>query len=91
MAAVSYQIGKTWGASARYTATAVVDVLISNPMGCGVVGFAITSDDTAPTISPMHAAPIRPLSSVPIVLGAGDRLWLASLSQVDGMTATVQV
>lgn len=77
MASTPYDaLENVWSASHRYTATADVDILLSNPSS-GILYFALTTSDTNPGIEPRRAHPLRPKSGRPMRLTTGERLWLA--------------
>lgn len=69
-------LAKDWTVGSRFTAAADTDILLSNPSS-DYVHFALTLDDTAPTIPAKRANPLKPMSVQPMQLRAGERLWMA--------------
>ena len=84
MAATVYPAFSTWNASARYTAAAAVDVLLSSPTDHDIK-FTLTSSDTAPTLDPNFASIVPGRNSRAMQLAIGERLWIA------GGIATLEV
>jgi hypothetical protein len=78
MATEIYETGPQWSASARYTASSDVDVLISNPSALTRITFTITQSDTVPTTSVTLGSLVPREGSQDLALESGDRLWLAS-------------
>ena len=76
MATLSYTLTLEWAAANRYTAAAEQDVLLSNS-GTYPMYFAITADDTPPTVASVRAHPLPIYASRAMQLQAGERLWLA--------------
>lgn len=71
---------KAFGAAARYTAAADVDILITNPTNgfAHSLRFLITTDDTVPASTLFATAgEIRSGRDKALQLTAGERLWLA--------------
>lgn len=71
---------KAFGASARYTAAADVDILITNPTNSFAhsLRFLITTDDTVPAASSfVTAGEIRSGRDKALQLLTGERIWFA--------------
>lgn len=70
-------VSRGWGATPFVTATAETAVAVANTSN-KVIRYAITSDDTAPTPSPVYGLPIAAADAVGITLSTGERLWIAA-------------
>lgn len=81
-----------WSATNRYTAAAVTDVLISDPLigSAGQIAWTTTLSDTAPLITPEQASKLPPDRSQPITMNSGERLWLAIVGAPGGV-ATLEI
>lgn len=76
-----YTLTDAWLATNRYTAAADVDIRIGNASVAHRIAFAITDDNTAPSMAVGAAAIIKPGEREAMQLVTGERLWLA---YVDG-------
>jgi hypothetical protein len=88
MPANPYTANTAWSASARYTAAADADILLSNASAQFTVLWTLTTSDTAPSITPSQANALAPDQSFPMQLASGERLWMAVRS---GVNAPVNV
>lgn len=82
----TYTLTGAWSSTNRYTAGSETDVLLSNT-GTGLMRFATTTDDTAPTLDVAEAHPLQNGQGRAMTLAAGTRLWLAGA----GQTAAIEV
>lgn len=86
MAATTYETGRDWSASARYTAAADLSVLIANPGRAGVLRFTTTLSDALPTLPVAFAVPLGPGDRQSAEVPSGTRIWFAG-----GPVAVVEV
>ena len=79
MALSTYNLKPQADATNRYTASAAVDVNLSNPNRSHVdlVCWTLTTSDTAPAATPNLWNKVLPGESKAMTLQAGERLWLA--------------
>ena len=72
-----------WPATPQYTAAADTQMKIVNP-NPSPVKWVTTNDDTKPALPPNDGDAIKPSEGEPIILLAGERLWLVAPNLRDG-------
>lgn len=72
----------SWDDSARVDAEADTDVLITDTQGRRIF-FAITGDETAPSIPVTQGHAMAPGQTLGLKLAAGEYLWLAAETTFD--------
>lgn len=76
MATSVLDVGLGWSSAARYTASGETEIMLSNSGG-GLMFWAITAGDTAPTVVVRKCHPLKALQSIAMTLADTERLWIA--------------
>lgn len=67
-----------WSASARYTASGVTDILLSNASTKHLLRFTTTTSDTPPAADHTRVSILNETEKFSMTLADGERLWVAS-------------
>ncbi len=86
MTTTTYDLTAGWDATNRYTASGETDVRLCNN-GVAPNFWAITTDDTEPTIQVSRGVMVAPGGSDSFILEDGERLWIAGRNSTATLVA----